>query len=127
MLSKLNYCNGLLYGIPCREIEKLQRLQNTAARLTVCMMKTDHSTPVLKKLHWPPVNPLIEYKSVNGLARVHINELLHHYTPCRSLHSNDSNLLVAPKTLTVTYGDRSFAQKLWNQLPLATGKKRTCL
>ena len=38
-------------GIPSREIEKLQRLQNTAAMLTVCMKKTDHITPVLKKLH----------------------------------------------------------------------------
>ena len=56
ILSKLDYCNGFLCGIPSREIEKLQRLQNTAARLTVCMKKTDHSTPVLKKVHWFPVN-----------------------------------------------------------------------
>ena len=38
-------------GIPYREIEKLQRLQNTVARLTVCLKKTDHITPVLKTLH----------------------------------------------------------------------------
>ena len=50
---------------------------------------------------------------------------LHHYTPCRSLRirSSDSNLLVIPKTTTVTYGEhRSFAviaPKFWNQLPLA--------
>ena len=64
---------------------------------------------------------LITYKSLNGLARC-INELLHHYSPCRSLRSSDSNLLVIPKTTTLTYGDRSFvaiAPKLWNQLPLA--------
>ena len=52
---------------------------------------------------------------------MYINELLHHYTPCRSLRSGDSNLLVIPKTTTVTYGDRylaAIAPKLWNQLPL---------
>ena len=51
---------------------------------------------------------LITYKSLIGLAPVYINELLHHYTSCRSLRSSDFNLLVIPKTTTVTYGDRSF-------------------
>ena len=56
------------------------------------------------------------------LAPVYINDLLHHYTPRRSLRSSDSNFLVTPKTTAVTYRDRSFAAiapKLWNQLPLA--------
>ena len=92
------------------------------------MKKKDHITPVLKKLHWLPVKDriikllLITYKSINGLAPVYINELFHHYTPCRCLCSSDSNLLVIPKTTTVTYRDRSFraiAPKLWNQLSLA--------
>ena len=30
---------------------------------------------------------LITYKSVNGLAPLYINELLHHYTPCMSFSS----------------------------------------
>ena len=65
---------------------------------------------------------LITNISLSGLAPVCINELLHHYTFCRSLRSIDSKLLVIPKTTTVSYGDRSFATiapKIWNQLPLA--------
>ena len=114
---------------PLVKLTKLQGLQNTVARLTaVYMKKTDHITPVLKKLHWLPVNDriifkllLLKYKSLNGLGSVYINELLHHYTPHRSLHSSDSNLAVTLKITTVTYGDISFAAitpKLWNQLPL---------
>ena len=45
--SKLYYCNSLLYGIPSREIEKFQRVQNAEARLIVCMKKTDHITSIL--------------------------------------------------------------------------------
>ena len=59
ILSKLDYCDSALYGIPSSGIEKLQRLQNTAARLSVCKRKTDHITPVLQKLHWLPVKDRI--------------------------------------------------------------------
>ena len=65
---------------------------------------------------------LLKCKYLNALAPVYINRLLHHYTPLRSLRSSDSNFLLTMKTITVTYGDRSFAaiaQKLWNQLPLS--------
>ena len=40
ILSKLDCCNSLLYGIPSRDTEKFQRLQNTAAKLSVCLKRT---------------------------------------------------------------------------------------
>ena len=46
--SKLDYCNSILPGLPSYELEKLQRLQNAAPRLTVRAKTSAHITPVLK-------------------------------------------------------------------------------
>ena len=46
--SRLDYCNLLLYGTPNELTDKLQRVQNTAARLLTRTRKYDHITPVLK-------------------------------------------------------------------------------
>ena len=55
--SKLDYCNSLLLEIPRAQIERLQRIQNKAARLITRTRQRDHirPTPVLRALHWLPV------------------------------------------------------------------------
>ena len=60
--SRLDYCNSLLYGLPQVQIDKIQRVQNAAARLIFEQPKFCHITPVLSQLHWLPIKYRIEFK-----------------------------------------------------------------
>lgn len=62
VISHLDYCNSLLYGLPSYELAKLQRVQNTVARLIVRARQSDHMTPILRDLHWLPIPARLEFK-----------------------------------------------------------------
>ena len=57
-----NYFNSLLLGLFDSQIRKLQRVQNTAARILTKTSKYDHITPILVDLYWLPLKARIEYK-----------------------------------------------------------------
>ena len=59
---RLDNCNSLLFGLPKNQIEKLQSVQNCAAQLLVNARRHDHITPVLRDLHWLPVEQRIIFK-----------------------------------------------------------------
>ena len=63
--SRLDYCNAVLYGLPASVTNKMQRLQNTCARMITKTRRRDHITPMLIKLHWLPVRRRIEYKIIS--------------------------------------------------------------
>jgi len=62
ILSRLDYCNSLLYGIPDILFRRLQAVQNAAALLVTGIRKYDHITPVLHQLRWLPVRQRVEFK-----------------------------------------------------------------
>ena len=98
VMSKLDYCNSLLYGCPQYLINRLQKIQNNAARLILKVLKTDHITPHLQTLHWLPVNARIQYKiyslclnAINTPAPQYLADLLKIYAPSRQLRSSANN------------------------------------
>ena len=125
--SRLDNNNALLYGLPANQLYRLQKIQNTAARILTFSMKSCHITPILKELHWLPINQriifkllLIVYKCTNNVAPSYLTELLSKYLPTRTLRSGNMQLLKERKS-NRTWGDKSFAiaaPHLWNDLPL---------
>ena len=61
--SKLDYCNSLYRSLSCRDIRKLQCLQNSLARIVTKSSKFCHITPILKSLHWLPIRHRIRFKT----------------------------------------------------------------
>ena len=129
VISRLDYCNSILFGLPNTELQKLQRVQNTAATLICNINKFDHITPTLVKLHWLPVRyrinfkiSLITFKVIHRLAPKYLRALLTRKNNCNyNLRSTSAILLQQPRIKTLrTLGDRSFnvpAPALWNNLP----------
>ena len=125
----MDYSNSLFFGLPAYQLNKLQRVQNAAARLVYCESKYCHISPLLRCLHWLPVKYridfkilLITFKAIHGQASLYIQDLITVKQCSRySLRSNDGVLLAHPNCKSLsTLGDRSFyiaAPTLWNSLP----------
>ena len=125
--SKLDYGNAVLFGINGRLLQKLQRVQNSAARVITQPRRRDHLhiTPV--SIDWLPVPWRITYKilvltfqALHNIAPEYIADMIVEYTPSHHLRSAGSRLLKVPRHNLEQYGRRGFsvtAPRLWNDLP----------
>ena len=129
VLSRLDYCNSLLTGIPDNKMNKIQRIQNHTARLVLRKPRHASASGLLRTLHWLPVKARIQYKIAclcfQNSMPLYISELLHPYCRSRTLRSLDTSLLTVPRFSLETFGKRSFSvfgPSVWNSLPLCLRK-----
>jgi len=130
VLSWLDYCNSLLINLPASLIQRLQSVQNAAARLIFNMRRSEHIIDVLISLHWLCVPEWIvfkvatlTYRALHGTAPRYMTSQstrIADMSNRRRLRSASSNQLDVPSFRLPTVGNRTFpiaGAKVWNSLP----------
>ena len=134
VLSRLDYGNAMLVGLPANLLNRLQSVLNAAsaaaARSVAGLRRSDNITDTLASFRWLRAPERIKfklavivYRGVHGIAPRYLSDLLHHVPNITSRHclrSSTSSELVIPLSRLVTVSDRSFAvagPRLWNTLP----------
>ena len=122
VVSCLDYCNGLYFGISEKLMSQLQTLQNACAKTVVGKYKYDHVGNDLHNLHWLSIKKrvifkiaLLSYKALNGIAPLYLQELFKY---CH--HGHSLKLMVPYNHCLKNFSGRSFSvvgPKLINSLP----------
>jgi len=107
---RLDY-GATLAGLPSQLMDRLQSVQNAAARLTFSARRGDHVQPLIRRLHWLRVPQRISFRlavlvlpGVRTAARLRLSDL----NASRRLRSSSTSALVTPRTARATIGDRVF-------------------
>lgn len=133
--SRLDYCNSLLRSLSCRDLNKLQCVQNSLARIVTRMSKFSraHMTPVLKSLHWLPIKHRIRFKTASiifkflntGTPAYFSPHLTRYSCAVNTRRSSPDNLyLHVPGNISISKSKVQFQNSfsydgpsLWNALP----------
>ncbi len=125
VLSRLDYCNALLGGLPANSIKRLQLIQNATARLIFNEPKRMHAIPLFINLHWLTIAARIKFKKLmfayrTTSAPLYLNSLLQTYVPSRSLHSANERRIIVPSQRGTKLVSQTFSLTVpiwWNDLP----------
>jgi len=103
---RLDNCNALLYGIADNQFQRLQSVQNAAARLVTGCRRSGHIMPVLRSLHWLPVRQRVAFKlatlvhkCLNGQAPTYLADFCRQTGDRRlGMRSAETWILHVPRT-----------------------------
>ena len=133
IVSKRDYCNSLLVGLPKVTLKKIQSILNRAARLIYSLPPQVPTIPFLMKLHWLPVKARVEFKiclitfrALKFNQPLYMRELLS-LAPVEAVmslrSSDDPYHLCEPRAVGESnFANRSFsyvAPRLYTKLPLS--------
>ena len=131
VLTRIDYCNAVLVGTTKQQLNRLQMVLNTAARLLLRIPKFGHiSSVIIDTLHWLPVPDRLTFKicclvwnNVVGAGPLYLRELCTWSSvgSGRVLRSSTSSLLKVPFCRSATTQRRAFAvtgPTSWNSIPL---------
>jgi len=123
--SRLDYANSVLFGTSAANLHKIQRVQNTLAKIVLNNTSLPSAT-ALRQLHWLPVKQRIHFKIATLTYRTlqsgspsYLSSLININIPHRPLRSSSLNLLHVPLT-TKAVGRKAFrfsAPTVWNSIP----------
>ena len=130
VLSRIDYCNSLMFGSTYDVTSNLQRIQKYAARVILRLPKSSSITIHLVSLHWLPVKvkstykiSCLSYHCHSSTAPSYVTGILHR-KPLHTLNIRSSSytmpLLNRPAHSKATLGDRSFSfasSSVWNSIP----------
>ena len=126
VFSKLFYCSSMWSSTTKKNIARLQKVQNFAARIVTGARKYEHITLMLKELHWLPVAKQLEvrdilmaFKCIKGLAPPSLCNKFSTRSQVHTRNTRNKDKLHIPSFRSAT-GQRSFsyrAVQLWNDLP----------
>ena len=131
VLSRLDYCNSLFASVPKFQLERLHCIQNHAARVVMKKRMRDHVTPLLRALHWLPIEyrcqfkiATLAYRHFEGTLPKYLSSCLTKRVYARAVRSASVKRLEPPKKKPnrKTVGGRAFghlAPAIWNSLPVS--------
>jgi len=129
VLTRLDYGNSVLAGLPVYLVRRLQSVLSAAARLTYHLRRSDHITDALVCIHWLRVPERVQYKIavlvykvLHGLAPQYLGPLSYvaDLPGRRPLRSAGTNRLAVPPVKLTTVANRAFpvvGPRRWNDLP----------
>ena len=125
ILTRIDYCNSLLYGTSDSNKKRLQKIQSRTARVVLRSGRRASSIAVLSKLHWLPVEQRIIHKigSITYTAMTqkqpkYLADMLNKESHARSHRSNEQNKLHVPRR-RIEASRSSFthsAPEVWNSI-----------